>query len=52
LGFITRRKGFQKLFENVFVILEKEKVIGIYLFSVFGPKASFLPPWPSSPSLS
>jgi hypothetical protein len=43
LGFVTRRKGFQKLFENAFEILEKEKKIGIYLFSAFGPKAFFSP---------
>jgi hypothetical protein len=29
LVFITRRKGFQKIFENAFEILEKEKEIEI-----------------------
>jgi hypothetical protein len=51
LGFITRRKGFQKLFENAFEILEKEKEIEIFfllsfwpeglLSSLFGPARTF-----------
>jgi hypothetical protein len=35
LVFISRRKGFQKLFENAFEILEKEKEIGIYFLLSF-----------------
>jgi hypothetical protein len=40
---ITRRKGFQKLFENAFKILEKEKKSGSLLHLCFGPQA-FSPP--------
>jgi hypothetical protein len=45
LVFIKRRKGFKKLFEDGFDILEKEKKMEISPFSVFGPKAqlSLLP---------
>jgi hypothetical protein len=36
--FISRRKLFQKLFENVFEVLEKEKEIEIISFSASGRK--------------
>jgi hypothetical protein len=42
--FISRRKLFQKSFENVFEVLEKEKEIEIISFSAFGPKACCCPP--------
>jgi hypothetical protein len=46
LGFVTRRKRFQKLFENAFEILEKEKEIEIFFLLSFRPEgpASLLPP--------
>jgi hypothetical protein len=39
LVFITREKGIQTLFENCFEILEKEKKIEIFFFSIFWPEA-------------
>jgi hypothetical protein len=38
LVLITRRKGFQKLFENAFEILEKEKEIEIFFLLNFRPE--------------
>jgi hypothetical protein len=53
IGLFLEENYFKKSFENVFEVLEKEKEIGIYLFSVFGPKARLLsPPFgPAAPSL-
>jgi hypothetical protein len=48
IWFISRRKLFQKSFENVFEVLEKEKEIEIISFSVLGRKpAPLLSFWPS-----
>jgi hypothetical protein len=47
------RKGFQKLFENAFEILEKEKKIEIFSLLSFWPEGLLLPPsafGPRSPS--
>jgi hypothetical protein len=38
IGFISKRKGFQKLLENAFEILEKEKKIEILSFLNFWPE--------------
>jgi hypothetical protein len=38
IGFISKRKGFQKLLENAFKILEKEKKIEILSFLNFWPE--------------
>jgi hypothetical protein len=58
IGFISKRKGFQKLLENAFEILEKEKKIEILSFLNFWPEgllplllistcSAFSPPQPS-----
>jgi hypothetical protein len=39
IGFYYKRKGFQKLFENAFEILEKEKKMEIFSLLSFGPEA-------------
>jgi hypothetical protein len=44
LAFITRRKGFQKLFENAFEILEKEKKMKMSFLLNFWPEGLLLPP--------
>jgi hypothetical protein len=60
IGFISKRKGFQKLLENAFKILEKENKIEILSFLNFWPEAlllfllisacsAFSPPQLSSP---
>jgi hypothetical protein len=60
IGFISKRKGFQKLLENAFEILEKEKKIEILSFLNFWPEgllplllisacSAFSPPQPSKP---
>jgi hypothetical protein len=41
LVFITRRKGFKKLFENAFGILEKEKKMEIFSLLNFWPEGLF-----------
>jgi hypothetical protein len=41
LVFISKRKLFQKSFENVFEVLEKEKEKEIFSFSASGRKPSF-----------
>jgi hypothetical protein len=49
LVFISKRESFQKLFENVFEVLEKEKEKEIFSFSASGRKPSSSPLllWPS-----
>jgi hypothetical protein len=49
LVLITRRKGFQKLFENAFEILEKEKEIEILFLLSFWPEGLLLPSSASRP---
>jgi hypothetical protein len=43
IGFYYKRKGFQKLFENGFEILEKEKKMEIFSLLRFRPEGLLLP---------